>query len=300
MEDKQLPRKPSQIERVGNMCVKKYNVGSIKQFKNEVKILTMLNKRLILLDEFLLTCRMKFYVNGDLFNLLRKINQLRDDELEKESENKTYKANTNIFTINKKLRATICVKIIELVRKIHLCGINHGDIKLENVFINDDFEFLLGDFEFVNVLSEKEINNGRGTENSRAPELINGTFTIEDTKTDIYSLGCLLFTIMSGYQLYTEAQIVKGQKSLFEVFKENENKFWQMHETHYMLKTKSSSNEATELMNFIRLMVNVNPEKRASIEEIQNSQWVKSVEQLDKEEYLEVVNYMNDIVTRLD
>jgi hypothetical protein len=53
-------------------------------------------------------------------------------------------------------------------------------------------------------------------------------------------------------------------------------------------------------MNFIRLMVNVNPEKRASIEEIQNSQWVKSVEQLDKEEYLEVVNYMNDIVTRLD
>ncbi len=71
----------------------------------------------------------------------------------------------------------------------------HGDIKPENVMINNDCKLILIDLGHSNSIGSIQRGTIIGTENYRAPEINKFSSYLIDC-TDIYSLGCTMFTIL--------------------------------------------------------------------------------------------------------
>lgn len=84
------------------------------------------------------------------------------------------------------------------VKYLHENKIIHRDLKLGNIFLNDDMEIKLGDFG----LATKENFDGErkrtlcGTPNYIAPEVL--TKKGHSYEVDIWSIGCILFTLLVG------------------------------------------------------------------------------------------------------
>lgn len=84
------------------------------------------------------------------------------------------------------------------VQYLHNNKIIHRDLKLGNIFLNDDMEIKLGDFG----LATKENFDGErkrtlcGTPNYIAPEVL--TKKGHSYEVDIWSIGCILYTLLVG------------------------------------------------------------------------------------------------------
>lgn len=84
------------------------------------------------------------------------------------------------------------------VRYLHNQKIIHRDLKLGNIFLNDEMEVKLGDFG----LATKESFDGErkrtlcGTPNYIAPEVL--TKKGHSYEVDIWSIGCILYTLLVG------------------------------------------------------------------------------------------------------
>ncbi len=104
---------------------------------------------------------------------------------------------------------------------LHGCGIVHRDLKPENVFLRTDGCPVLTDFGLVtHVASERgrEIlqtsGHLRGTPGFVAPEQAMGEMT--DARADLYSLGCILYEIVTGgppFQEKTAISILRAHIS---------------------------------------------------------------------------------------
>ncbi|CAK70725.1 unnamed protein product (macronuclear) [Paramecium tetraurelia] len=96
----------------------------------------------------------------------------------------------------------IMKKIASAVCYIHDQGIVHRDIKAENIMVTskkEDGEPKLIDFGLANKFDTshlKRLKSFAGTPMYMAPEVIKGSY---DEKCDIWSLGVLLFTLLSGH-----------------------------------------------------------------------------------------------------
>merc|ERR1719211_658083 len=84
------------------------------------------------------------------------------------------------------------------VKYLHNQKIIHRDLKLGNIFLNDEMEIKLGDFG----LATKENFDGErkrtlcGTPNYIAPEVL--TKKGHSYEVDIWSIGCILYTLLVG------------------------------------------------------------------------------------------------------
>ena len=90
--------------------------------------------------------------------------------------------------------------ILRALYHIHNNGIIHCDVKLGNVFIFDDcneVQIKLGDFgNSTRIGNEsKDTTYISGTPHFMAPETLNFVY---DTKSDIWSLGCILYELCCG------------------------------------------------------------------------------------------------------
>ena len=77
-------------------------------------------------------------------------------------------------------------------------NIIHRDLKLDNIFLNEDFEVKIGDFGLATKLNfvQRFKKVACGTPNYQAPEIIqNKKYTYA---VDIWSLGCILYTLLTG------------------------------------------------------------------------------------------------------
>ena len=146
----------------------------------------------------------------------------------------------------------IFYKCLSGLNYIHKKGIIHRDIKLKNIFLDDNFNLKIGDFNISVVLNEEyakkfsndknEINDlikdnsSSGTPGYRAPERLNGSDY--DQKSDIYSMGVAFFKLCFGC-MPTECR--------------NNNE-----KQNYYSK---------EIINFILKMINYNPNERPTSNE---------------------------------
>ncbi len=117
----------------------------------------------------------------------------------------------NIFGFKIKKRAHFYFfKILQAVKEIHDKGIVHRDLKPENIMIlENEKDLKLIDFgsakdEIGKVWSKGNSSTGRkyfehfmGTPNYMPPECIRNKFS--NKKADIYSLGCILYNLITGY-----------------------------------------------------------------------------------------------------
>uniref|UniRef100_A0A0D9UWI9 Protein kinase domain-containing protein n=1 Tax=Leersia perrieri TaxID=77586 RepID=A0A0D9UWI9_9ORYZ len=86
----------------------------------------------------------------------------------------------------------------------HGCNtrIVHFDIKPQNILLDQDFCPKIADFGLAKLCRTKEsklsMTGARGTIGFIAPEVINRTFGIVSTKSDVYSYGMLLLEMVGG------------------------------------------------------------------------------------------------------
>merc|ERR1739838_1290112 len=132
----------------------------------------------------------------------------------------------------------------------HRNQIIHRDLKLGNIFLNDDMEIKLGDFG----LATKENFDGErkrtlcGTPNYIAPEVL--TKKGHSYEVDVWSIGCILYTLLVGKPPF-ETQTLK------ETYKRI-----RAHEYHV------PSRVGLQAKNLSRLSLQPLPEKRSSVDKI--------------------------------
>lgn len=106
----------------------------------------------------------------------------------------------------------IAAQICRSLNEAHMAGIVHRDIKPDNIMlirVDQDTDFVkVLDFGIAKAVQEDEINltgDGRivGTPRYMSPEQISG-FDV-DGRTDLYSLGCIVFEMLCGTPPFKQA-----------------------------------------------------------------------------------------------
>ena len=98
--------------------------------------------------------------------------------------------------------------LTEALAAAHSAGILHRDLKPENVFLSDAGKVKLGDFGLAREISEHtQTGSVVGTVAYLSPELVlRGQ---ADARSDIYSLGVMIFEMITGRQPYQGEQAVQ-------------------------------------------------------------------------------------------
>ena len=176
----------------------------------------------------------------------------------------------------------IFLKILNGVEDLHKNGICHRDIKSENIIlVGDNYEIKLCDFGYSTRFlddnnQKKKLNGSKGTACYAAPELFEDK-EYEGDKIDIFSLGALLFVLMTKKFGFIKAKIINissdPKKILYKLIKNKQyDKYWKI------LEKECQLNSLPE--NFKKLflkMVAYNPEERPTIEQIKNDEWLQNV-----------------------
>ena len=107
--------------------------------------------------------------------------------------------------------------VVEAVANAHSRGVVHRDIKPANVVVGENGETFLIDWGLAKVIREAEkpiqtielteelteVGSVEGTPAFMSPEQARGELYLSDERSDVYSLGAVLYTILNGEPPYT-------------------------------------------------------------------------------------------------
>ena len=190
--------------------------------------------------------------------------------------------------LNEKYCKFIFFNIIKAIQSLHNSGICHRDIKLNNIlFDGENYNIKISDFGYSSYINDyqnlKYIKVG--TKYYMAPE-ISTNLPYDGIKADIFSLGVLLFNLVTCKFGFYEAKINSKNisnnknKTLYEYIKDKNIKdYWEKLST--MINIDEFSNEFKNL--YIK-MVAFNPKERPTIDEILNDDWIKEIKNLNEQE----------------
>jgi serine/threonine protein kinase len=92
----------------------------------------------------------------------------------------------------------IFFQILQSIEHLHMLGVTHRDIKLENILFDDKKDIKLIDFGFSTVCQPgKRLKVFCGTPSYMAPEIVRRT-EYEGKPVDMWSLGILLYALLCG------------------------------------------------------------------------------------------------------
>lgn len=147
------------------------------------------------------------------------------------------------------------------LRYIHSQNIIHRDVKLDNILIDEMNRCKICDFGVSRQIDPREIVNEQcGTPAYLAPEIIKDQ-GYKGFGADIWSLGVLLFCLLTGNMPFKAATI----EELHQKITEGKYEF---------PETPKLSKEAMDLVS--RMLV-LDPEHRASIDEVVKHDWLRSL-----------------------
>lgn len=154
-------------------------------------------------------------------------------------------------------------QILSAVDHIHRNGIVHRDLKPENILLDEHKNIKLGDFGLSGFMKDGEfLLTACGSANYAAPEVITG-LSYCGTEADIWSLGILLFALLSGTLPFDETNV----PALLQKMK-----------TAKFTMPYHISAEASDL---IRKIIIANPVERITLPMILEHPWVKGHENLN-------------------
>ena len=162
--------------------------------------------------------------------------------------------------LNEKKVAFSIMKVLHAISYCHEKGVTHRDLKPENILFetNDpDSEIKLIDFGLSRTYQVNEkMHTILGTPYYVAPEVLQGSY---DEKCDIWSIGALTYLMLCGEPPF------KG-KSNKEIF----NKI--LHE-QVKIDARKWNGITDEAINFVKMCLNKDPEKRPSALEALKHSW---------------------------
>ncbi|KAL1919335.1 uncharacterized protein VTP21DRAFT_2028 [Calcarisporiella thermophila] len=89
-------------------------------------------------------------------------------------------------------------QLFSAIDYMHSHNICHRDLKLENIFVDKDFNVKIGDFGFATYQAEGELCEGPcGSPEYVAPEVLTSK-AYDGFQADVWSLGVVLYTLLQG------------------------------------------------------------------------------------------------------
>lgn len=130
---------------------------------------------------------------------------------------------------------TIVGGLLREVASYHKNGLVHRDIKLENILVAENGEYVICDFGLACVISKgAHMKETVGTPNYIPPEVLEGNYT---NLCDVWSLGIVMYTLLSGVHPFDEFT----KRKIFERIKKVKYSF---HDSVW----KNVSDEAKDLL----------------------------------------------------
>lgn len=156
-------------------------------------------------------------------------------------------------------------QMVLAIKYLHDKGISHRDLKPENLLLSSNKEndtlIKLTDFGLSKFFdSATMMKTFCGTPNYLAPEVLatkgEGNYT---NKIDNWSLGVILYIILVGFPPFSDDELEK-----------------QIKEGKYDFYDESWSSVSEDAKDIIRKLMCVDPNKRASLEEVLSHDWIKN------------------------
>ena len=183
--------------------------------------------------------------------------------------------------IPEKISAKIFANITLTVKYLHDNDISHGDIKPENILMNNKFRPILNDFGFSHFFENKNgdytLHKFAGSDIYSGPETRKAyKYGFDALKNDIFSLGILLFVITIGDFPYNKKSPTDNKYRY--IIKKNYTKFWE----HF-----SYIEISDEFKDLINKLICFTPIQRPDIDKVLEHPWLKK--------YINISNKNNKI-----
>jgi serine/threonine protein kinase len=179
--------------------------------------------------------------------------------------------NTKSFMSNNQAR-NMMFQIVSAIQHLHSLGIAHMDLSLENILYDpSDGSYYLIDFGMcvrqsysieTNTFNMIPYPGKLGKRKYRSPEINNKQYVIDPQRSDIWSLGVILFMALTAVPIVTTATmndrnyILVSQGRLIDILTA-----WRRHLD-------------LQAVDLIQRMLLSNPDERISIEEILEHPWM--------------------------
>ena len=166
--------------------------------------------------------------------------------------------------LEEQLAKILFKNILKGIQILHNNQICHGDIKPENILLDEKYNLKICDFGLAKKVWEGKIFTKReGTNGYCAPELYR-KHKYDGKKADIFSLGATLLKIVTG----------KKDLDEYDYIKDLDN---------YLLKIDKTAaktiNLSEKLIKIIKDMTNINPKERPDINQLINNPWFDDIDE---------------------
>lgn len=162
----------------------------------------------------------------------------------------------------------IFAQLVSGVDYMHSKGLIHRDLKLENLLLDKHKNVIISDFGFVNSCGDRNndlMKTSCGSPCYAAPELVLTQSPYEGRKADVWSLGVILYAMLSGYLPFDDDPENEDGSDIIKLY-------------HYICKTPLTFPEYVSPLarDLLRKIIVSDPRKRIGIDAIRNHPFLSS------------------------
>ncbi|ORZ20253.1 hypothetical protein BCR42DRAFT_369838 [Absidia repens] len=238
-------------EKVAIKLVKKKNVGAkLAKVEREIQILKSLhhphivNLIEVVETDTLVGIVLEYASGGELFEYVWSHKSLGEDNAK------------NLFA-----------QLISGVNHMHLKGVAHRDLKLENLLFSNKQQthLLISDFGFSNNDNNNLLSTCCGSPTYAAPELIHSTGSYNGETADVWSCGVILYCMICGYLPFDDDPENPESSNLRRLYR------------HIQSSTLSFPEFVNaDAKNLMQQMLRPDPATRCTLQDVINHPWLQA------------------------